>query len=346
MGTTRRAVMTAMALRRHAVRRSEPVSRRGRVSRCERGAVALLLSAGLGLIGAAVVAVDVGSIRTARHHLHENAGGAALAALAELPDADAARTSAFTYAAANDVAGLGTLDDTDDIEFGWWDPDAEMFMPTGTGGDVPVSAVRVTAHREEVETNVGGVVAPVLGMETTDLTATEVASVALTTIHFEGIADGPVPATLGAGTGTDLDERDGLVGVAAVSPPGVAIGIVDLRCGLGCPGVDATFDDAHHALVSAGGTVTFDFSSLGDGAATPWSIRVLGAAEDAGTVTIVYRDGDGSVLGLEEMDSPPPGASVTWFLEPAAEVTEMIIRMPDGAAIDDLRLATGLTVVT
>jgi hypothetical protein len=340
MGTTRRAVTTATA------RRYDVVRRRELLRRCERGAVALLLSAGLGLIGAAVVALDVGSIRTARHHLHENAGGAALAALAQLPDSDAARTSAFTYAAANDVAGLGTIDDVDDIEFGWWDPDIETFMPAGTGGDVPVSAVRVTAHRDEVETNVGGVVAPVLGMETTDLTATEVASVALTTIHFEGIADGPVPPTLGVGTGTDLEERDGVVGVTAVSPPGVATGIVDLRCGLGCPGVDATFDDAHHALVSGGGTVTFDFTSLGDGAATPWSIRLLGASDDAGTVTIVYRGADGSVLGLEEMDSPPPGASMTWFLEPEGEVAEMTIRMPDGAAFDDLRLATGLTVVT
>jgi Flp pilus assembly protein TadG len=117
----------------------------------ERGAVLAFVAVGMVvLIGFSALAIDVGRLYVTRAQLQAAADAAALAAVRELPDQDAAREAALTLVAGNlgpDANAGQNL--VDAVTFGRWDADAGTFV----SGGAPVDSTRISLARSQATGN-------------------------------------------------------------------------------------------------------------------------------------------------------------------------------------------------
>jgi Flp pilus assembly protein TadG len=122
-----------------------------RLERDERGAVlAFVALVMVVLIGFSALAIDVGRLYVTRAQLQAAADAAALAAVRELPDQDAAREAALTLVAGNLGADVNAGQNlVDAVTFGRWDADARAFVSGGT----PVDSTRISLARSQATGN-------------------------------------------------------------------------------------------------------------------------------------------------------------------------------------------------
>ncbi len=135
----------------------------------------MLVGVGLAMImGAAALAVDMSYAYVIENRLQITADTAAMAAINELPDVNAAQGRALEYAVKNlPVENHGTVVSSSDFETGNWDSSSRTFTVGGT----PVNAVRVIARRSQSNGNALQLFfANALGMGETDVSAVAVAS--------------------------------------------------------------------------------------------------------------------------------------------------------------------------
>ena len=121
--------------------------------RDERGSTITMFAVFLmACVGFAAIAIDGGYLYSLKNKLQTTADAAALAAVTQLPDENAVRTTALEYAAKNMPASEhgGVLDD-DDIVVGNWDANTRQFVPAGT----PLNAVRLVVRRSSLNDNHG-----------------------------------------------------------------------------------------------------------------------------------------------------------------------------------------------
>ncbi len=119
--------------------------------RNRRGNVAIMVAlAAACLIGFAGLFVDAAYLYTLKTKLQSAADAAALAAVRELPDENAARSVAVLYAERNLPAEVhGSALTVDDVEVGTWDTEHRTFVP---GGAIP-NAIRLTVSRSQEKAN-------------------------------------------------------------------------------------------------------------------------------------------------------------------------------------------------
>ncbi len=124
--------------------------------------------------GIASLAVDMGHLYGLRGKLQHTADAAVLAAVGDLPDEDAARTTAVDLATANmSVAEHGTVLVNADVVTGNWDSDTRTFTPAGD----PINALRVVTRRSQANGNAAGLFfARVLGFNEVDIEISAIAS--------------------------------------------------------------------------------------------------------------------------------------------------------------------------
>jgi len=152
---------------RHLRRSSGSADRRGNV---------LVLTALLevALFGLLAFAIDMGYIVHTRTELQRTADACALGAASELPDKNAAVTSAQEIAQDN-YGTVGPDLDATDVEFGYWDRDTATFNSPAPGGR-RTNAVRVTLRRSQASGNpLRLFFAPVVGKTLADVTASAIA---------------------------------------------------------------------------------------------------------------------------------------------------------------------------
>ena len=117
------------------------------------------------------IAVDLTRAYAFRDQLQLTADAAALAAAVNLPNVDAARRSAYLYAAKN-MPDVRNIIGPDDIEFGSWDPDTRTIQ---TGTDTP-SVLKVTVRLADVDGNaLSTLFAGIFGNAMMDIAASAVA---------------------------------------------------------------------------------------------------------------------------------------------------------------------------
>ncbi len=141
----------------------------------QRGSVIAIM--GIGLVMAAgltALAVDMGYLYGLKGRLQTTADFAVLAAVSQLPDEDAARTTALEYAAKNmPVSEHGGVLANADVVTGNWDSSTRTFTPAGN----PINAVRVVTRRSQVNGNAAGLFfARILGFNQVAVEATAIAS--------------------------------------------------------------------------------------------------------------------------------------------------------------------------
>ncbi len=140
----------------------------------QRGSVFTIL--GFGLVMAAgftAVVVDMSYLYVLKSRLQTTADLSALAAVVELSDEDAARTTALEYAAKNMPASEhgGVLANAD-VVAGNWNSSTRTFTP----GDTPLNALRVVTRRSRDNGNpVSLFFAPALGFEEADIAVSAIA---------------------------------------------------------------------------------------------------------------------------------------------------------------------------
>src|SRR5438045_767426 len=107
------------------------------------------------ICGFVSLGVEVGRVQLAKAELSTAADAAARAAAGGLTiSATQARASAIAMAAANTCDGASVaLIDPDDIELGFWDPDARTFYPVTGWIENYAKAVRITARRSAARGN-------------------------------------------------------------------------------------------------------------------------------------------------------------------------------------------------
>ena len=140
----------------------------------ERGVVAIMVAIALPvLVGTAAIAVDLGYIMSIRAQLQAAADSAALAAASRLNSPAQARNLALQYATRNmPVARHGNVLALADVVLGSWNSTTRVFTPGGGTTD----AIRVSARRSQTNGNaVNLFFAPILGIDTTDITASATA---------------------------------------------------------------------------------------------------------------------------------------------------------------------------
>ncbi len=148
----------------------------------QRGSVFAIM--GFGLVMAAgftALAVDMSYLYVLKGRLQTTADFAALAAVVQLPDEDAARAIAIEYTEKNMPAvDHGTVLTETDFVAGNWDANTRQFVPAGT----PLNAVRLVARRSSVNNNPAPVFfAQVFGFNDVDIDAS--ATVAFTPQRLE-----------------------------------------------------------------------------------------------------------------------------------------------------------------
>ena len=117
------------------------------------------------------VAVDLTRAYAFRDQLQLTADAAALAAAVNLPNIDAARKSAYLYAAKN-MPDIENIIRPDDIEFGYWDPATQTIR---TGTDTP-NTLKVTVRLANADNNaLSTLFAGIFGSSTMDIAASAVA---------------------------------------------------------------------------------------------------------------------------------------------------------------------------
>ncbi len=131
--------------------------------------ISLVMAAGL-----AALTVDMSYLYGLKGRLQTTADFAALAAVSQLPDEDAAADTALEYAAKNmSEAEHGEVLDDDDVVVGNWDGNTRTFTPEGD----PINAVRVVTRRAQANDNaVGLFFARILGFNQVDMETTAIAS--------------------------------------------------------------------------------------------------------------------------------------------------------------------------
>ncbi len=119
--------------------------------RDERGGTMLLMAIGLlASASMAALAVDMGYFYLLKTQLQTTADVSALAAVRQLPDEDAVRTSALEYAAKNMATNAhGNVLVNTDVVTGNWDSDTRTFTPAGA----PINAVQVITRRSQASGN-------------------------------------------------------------------------------------------------------------------------------------------------------------------------------------------------
>ena len=146
-----------------------------RFLRDQRGSAAVMFAGGLVmLVGMAAIAVDLSHLFGLQGKLQTAADAAVLAAASELPDTDAARSAALSYATKNMPTGShGTVLVPSDVATGNWDSDTRTFTADGA----PLNAVRVVTRRSGDNGNaVGLFFARVLGFNEADIVTEAIAS--------------------------------------------------------------------------------------------------------------------------------------------------------------------------
>lgn len=138
-----------------------------------RGAVivlaALLMVVVLGMVA---FTIDIGYITHVKTELQRTADACALAAVAQLPDQEAAVDTAQSVAKEN-YGTAGPDLELSDIEFGYWDRDTATFTPS-TESDV--NGVRVTVRRSQANDRpIRLFFAPILGQQEASISASAIA---------------------------------------------------------------------------------------------------------------------------------------------------------------------------
>lgn len=120
----------------------------------ERGSTLVLMAIGLFTsAGIAALAVDIGYFYLLKDRLQTTADVSALAAVRQLPDEDAARTTAVAYAVMNMPTGAhGNVLATADVVPGNWDSGTRTFSAAST----PLNAVQVVTRRSQANGNAAG----------------------------------------------------------------------------------------------------------------------------------------------------------------------------------------------
>ena len=87
----------------------------------------------IAIVGMGALAVDMSRLYVLETQLQGAADAAALAAIDELPDQDAARSTAIEYATKNlDLGTHGAVLSNSDVEFGFWDEENRIFDPAAS----------------------------------------------------------------------------------------------------------------------------------------------------------------------------------------------------------------------
>ena len=122
--------------------------------RDERGSTLALMAIGLfASAGIAALAVDIGYFYLLKGNLQTTADVSALAAVRQLPDEDAARTTAVAYAIMNmPTSAHGNVLASTDVVTGNWDSGSRTFTAAGT----PLNAVQVVTRRSQANGNAAG----------------------------------------------------------------------------------------------------------------------------------------------------------------------------------------------
>ncbi len=139
-----------------------------------RGSMAVWFALGMvAICGMGAVAVDLSRLYVFETQLQGAADAAALAAIDELPDENAARSAAIEYAGKNlDSAVHGTALSDSDVEFGTWDEVTRTFDPAGS----PENAVRVSVRMTEANGNAASnLIGNVLGFSNSDVSVQTIA---------------------------------------------------------------------------------------------------------------------------------------------------------------------------
>ena len=129
------------------------------------------------LLGMSALAIDVGFLYAGRTAVQAAADAASLAGATGIPvGTDAARSRAIQFAQANQVFGQPVVLQTPDIEFGSFDAATRAFTVSATG----INAIRVTA-----QFTASLFFAPVLGIDTANISAQAIA------VASQNVACGP-----------------------------------------------------------------------------------------------------------------------------------------------------------
>ncbi len=141
----------------------------------QRGSILSIMGFGLVIAaGLSALAVDMSYLYVLKGRLQSTADFAVLAAVTQLPDEDAARTTALDYTAKNmPAAKHGTVLANADVVTGNWDADTRTFTPAGS----PINAVRAVTRRSQANGNAAGMFfARILGFDDVDMQTTAIAS--------------------------------------------------------------------------------------------------------------------------------------------------------------------------
>lgn len=116
----------------------------------ERGAAALVFALALPmLLGFGALVTDIGNARVVEGRMQGAADAAALAAVQDFSDRDAAVERALSYARQNVPESYGDVIEAEDVVFGSYDPGDKVFVASETD----VNAVRISLQRSEARDN-------------------------------------------------------------------------------------------------------------------------------------------------------------------------------------------------
>lgn len=328
-----------------------------RRERDEDGAVVALFAVSIVVfLGMAAVVLDVGRIFWVKSELQTSADAAALAAAMMLPDEGLAIDRGTEIALANHE---GLTAGSVNVVTGSWDSGSSSFVPGGSEPD----AVRVTVKRTGATGNsVSNSFASVLGRDESDVEATAVALLALTTLDFTGFGEGDTPDEITHGSGISGEFIPGRVDIEATTNRNNSAKcpkidgvphcqmIFDGTCSGGCSGGDPDlyFPGQGNILIltedgdasdpddeARGGTFWFDFSNLGPGAVSVRSIALLDIDEYDEAVVTLY-DGSMNVLDQTSLSGAGDGNKVDRFVSAVTGVVYMEVEIPGSGAIDDI----------
>lgn len=151
----------------------------------ERGAVALIFALALPmLLGFGALVTDIGNARLVEGRMQGAADAAALAAVQDFDDREAAVARALSYARQNVPESYGDVIEAEDVVFGSYDPGDKVFVESETD----VNAVRIILQRGEARDN--ALRRFLSGMITSG--ATEVSVSAVAARYFETSYEKPI----------------------------------------------------------------------------------------------------------------------------------------------------------
>src|SRR5262245_28465628 len=155
--------------------------RPARVQRARKGiALPMIILIFTILIAFVAFGVDIGYVQIVKSELVAAIDAANLAGASGLPvSVGEAKKRAKEIAASNTVGGKPLIIHDNDIELGRWDPQTKQFVVHTGSAESKSTAVRVTAHLTKERGNpVGLIFAPILGINSVDMTISAVAGFA------------------------------------------------------------------------------------------------------------------------------------------------------------------------